>query len=202
VRRQQRAKERADRQRERLRHNMSVESARYAADADIALKQGNVAKAANLYRLALRADPNNAELQEKWESCRAAARRSRATDAFARAQRYLDMGQSTEAAKLFLEAAEAAPTAEHLAYATEAVCIFDASRARDLAMAALDALASEKAGGANFKPKRLGTFHLMIARGFKAAGLTESAKQQAAIASELRPGDVEVRALLKALKVK
>jgi hypothetical protein len=66
----------------------------------------------------------------------------------------------------------------------------------------LDALTVELATGQSFKPKKLASMRMMIARGFWSAGLKESAKQQALQAKELRPDDLEVRALLKAMKVK
>lgn len=202
VRRQQRAQARADRNRAALRAKMAEEAERLAADARGAEEAGNMAKAANLYRLALRADPRNLELEAAWARCRDRARETRANDAFARAMQYTDMGQSQEAGKLFIEAAQAHPTAEHLAHAVEAVRHTDQAKARDYALAALDALRQDHVDGKQRKPHDLGALHILIARGFLAAGLKESARQQALVAQSLRPDDIEVRALLKSIKVK
>jgi hypothetical protein len=72
-------------------------------------------------------------------------------------------------------------------------------------MAALDALGTEQPASGK-KPKRktaeVAAIHVMIGRAFLAAGQKESAKQQALVAQENRPDDPDVRALLKALKVK
>jgi hypothetical protein len=109
---------------------------------------------------------------------------------------------------LLVEAAEADPTAEHLAFAADAIKVKDHVRARDLALAALDALGvSEAKANADKTVTRrkaawLGQLHLMIGRAFLAAGQKQTAKQQALIAERYCPDDMEVRALLKACKAK
>lgn len=208
MRRHNRAQDRARRQRERLQQRMLAQADRYRADAEVAEGSGNDARAANLYRLALRADPHNALYRAKWEETRARARKTRAADAFMKAQSFLELGKSEEATPLLVEAAEADPTAEHLAYAADAIKAKDNVRARDLALAALDALGKSEARSnddktvTRRKAAKLGQLHLMIGRAFLAAGQKQTAKQQALVAERYCPDDPEVRALLKACKAK
>ena len=210
IRREQRAQARARRQRERFQKRMLSQADRYRADAEQAEAQKNFARAANLYRLALRADPHNTLYKAKWEETRGIARKARAADAFTNAQTLLDMGKTEEATPLLVEAAEADPTAEHLAFAADAIRMHDKGRARDLAMSALDALQSSEARAKSEdekklkprKPAKLGQLHLMIGRAFLAAGQKQTAKQQATLAQGYLPDDLEVRALLKACKAK
>lgn len=203
VRRQQRASARAERRKGELQKRMASEAKRMEAEADAAAGEGNLARAANLYRLALRAAPNDAALTKKWEDARSVARKKRGEEAFARARGFMEVGQSAEAKGLFTEAAEADPTAEHLAYAADIVRLEDKARAREFAMAALDALGAEQAAGeTKLRPKAKAALHLKVGRAFLSAGQKSSAMEQANIAGELRPDDPEVRALLKACKAK
>ena len=208
MRRHMRAQDRARRQRERLQDRMLAQADRYRVDAEVAEQRSNDARAANLYRLAMRADPHNPHYRAKWEETRNRARKTRAADAFAKAHSFLELGKSEEAMPLLVEAAEADPTAEHLAFAADAIRTTDTVRARDLALAALDALGISEAKANNDKnvtrrkAARLGQLHLMIGRAFLAAGQKHTAKQQATIAEKYCPDDPEVRALLKACKAK
>jgi tetratricopeptide (TPR) repeat protein len=208
MRRAHRAQDRARRRRERLQERMLAQADRYRVDAEEAEQKGNDARAANLYRLALRADPHNPLYEAKWQQTRHRARKTRAADAFAKAQSFLELGKSEDAMPLLVEAAEADPTAEHLAFAADAIKVKDHVRARDLALAALDALGvSEAKANADKTVTRrkaawLGQLHLMIGRAFLAAGQKQTAKQQALIAERYCPDDMEVRALLKACKAK
>ena len=209
MRRHDRAQDRARRQRERLQQRMLAQADRYRAYAEVAEQSGNDARAANLYRLAMRADPHNALYRAKWDETRKRARKTRAADAFMKAHSFLELGKSEEATPLLVEAAEADPTAEHLAFAADAIKTKDNVRARDLALAALDALGRSEAKAhaddktvTRRKAARLGQLHLMIGRAFLAAGQKATAKQQASIAEKYCPDDPEVRALLKACKAK
>ncbi len=208
MRRHNRAQDRARRQRDRLQQRMLAQADRYRADAEVAEGSGNDARAANLYRLAMRADPHNALYRAKWEETRTRARKTRAADAFVKAQSFLELGKSEEATPLLVEAAEADPTAEHLAFAADAIKTRDNVRARDLALAALDALGKSEARAnddktvTRRKAAKLGQLHLMIGRAFLAAGQKQTAKQQALVAEKYCPDDPEVRALLKACKAK
>lgn len=201
-RRQRRAEERARRERERVVAERREEAARYRRQAEAAAADEKWAAAANFYRLALRADPTDVELQARWQEVREHAKRERAAAAFARGRSFVEIGQLTEAAALLVEAAEAHPTVEHLAHAADAVRRSDAVKARNFALAAFDALQRELASGASTrKPAEQVSLHLMIGRAFLAAGQTESARHQAMLAEQLRPDDPEIRALLKSIKV-
>ncbi|MEM6290357.1 MAG: hypothetical protein AAGA54_03800 [Myxococcota bacterium] len=201
-RREARAKARADRQRAALQSKMHDESAQMLADAEAAEKAGNLARASNLYLLASRADPGNEEIAAKWEAVRRTARQKRGAEVYHRAQSYLDLGQSGEALPLLLEAADADPTAEHLAHAAFAVRTSDAAKARNLAMGALEALRTDEINGVKRKPKATAKLHIQIGYAFLAVGQISTAQSQANLAAKLRPDDQDVRALLKACKAK
>jgi len=202
VRREERARARAQRQRGALRAKMQAEATSMLQAAEAAEKEGNLAKAANLYLLAKRADPGNEVLEQKWEAVRTAAREKRGAEAYARAQQRLDLGQFADALPWLLEAAEAMPTAEHLAHAAFAVREGDPNMGRDLAMRALEALRSNQATGAKTRPAEAVRLHVWIGHAFLAAGQTSTAKAQAEHALQHRPEDPDVRALLKACKAK
>jgi len=202
LRRRERAERRADQSRERARQELRGRADAFVRDAQEAETAGNLARAANFYRLALQSDPNNVELEGRWEACRAAARRTRAVEAHAQAQKHLEFGQTREAALLLVEAADADPTLRHLVDACDAMLELDPTRARDYAMAAFDALVTARAAGIEYRPAELAGMHVKIGRAFLAVGQKESARQQAVAARDLRPDDPEVRALLKSLKVK
>ncbi len=201
-RREERTRVRAHRQREALHAKMQKEASAMLDEAEAAEKAGNLAKAANLYLLATRADPANEKLGAKWEGARRAARDKRGTEAYARAQQRLDLGQYSEALPWLLEAAQAKPTAEHLAHAAFAVREGDPNMGRDLAMRALEALRSSEASGDKVRTAEAVRLHVWIAYAFLAAGQVSTARAQAEHVSKLRPDDPDVRALLKACKAK
>jgi tetratricopeptide (TPR) repeat protein len=199
-RRQTRAAERIESERKRFEASKRSEAQRLRAEAEAAERAGELAKAANLYRLALQCAPDDAELRGRWQACRNAARAKRAASAFSRAISLVEIGQSAEAMRSFVEAADAHPTAEHLAHAAEALGSIDPVKARDYAMAALEALGTDAEKVGKSAAQR-GLLHLMIGRAFLAAGQRESARQQALVAQGLRPNDAQVRALLNSTKV-
>jgi len=192
---------RARRQRERLQHSVREKIEAFLRDASAAEGAGNLASAANIYRLALQLHPGDAEIRGHWERCRDEARRRRAEEAFSRAMMYRDIGHSVEALPLLVEAAEAHPTVLHLAWAAEAVGATDPVKARDFALQAMDRLAGEpETVRTARKPSELAAVHVMLARAFVAAGQMHTAREQAKNAEALRPGDPEVKALLKSIK--
>ncbi len=202
VRREERTRQRATRQRDALVGRMKAEAAVMLQNAMAAEAAGNLAQAANLYLLATRADPGNATLTAKWKAVRKTAREKRGAEAYVRAQQRLDLGQVAEAIPWLLEAADAMPTAEHLAHAAYMVRAEDPTNARNLAMGALEAMRASEAGGTALKPSVSVRLHIWIGHAFLAAGQVSTATQQAQLAASMRPDDAEVRALLKACKAK
>lgn len=204
ARRDARRRERAAAQRGRVLANLAGRVQGHLADAEHAESKGNLAAAANHYRLALRVDPNQADVKAKWEAVRDKARKERAKEAFSRANSYLDVGQSTEALPLFVEAADADPTPEHLAKAADLLRTTDVAQARELAIKALNALNRDVAQEGAKTPAvgKLVDIHLMLGRTFRDAGQKKTAKAQAKIAGGLAPDNPEVRALLNSIKVK
>lgn len=204
-RRSARAAARADRERQRAHNAARRKIDEYLQAARKAEDDENLARAANNYRLALQFAPNDSQIRADWERTRAGAQQSRAKDAFSRAQRYRDLGHRAEAAPLFLEAAQADPTAEHLAYAADAMRDRDQNQARDLAIAALRSLTAQTGDGNEKTPRmragQIADLRVLIARAFIAAGQAQSARQQLLLVAEVRPKDPEVPALLKSLKV-
>jgi len=202
ARRTERTRVRAQRKRDTLRTKMQAEANSMLSAAEAAEKDGNLAKAANLYLLATRADPGNEELEAKWASVRRIAREKRGADAYAKAQQGLEMGQLAEALPWLLEAAEASPTAEHLAHAAFSVRQGDPNAARDLAMRALEALRMLESSGKKVRSSDGARLRVWIGHAFLAASQVSTATAQAEQAARLRPDDAEVRALLKACKAK
>ncbi|MEM6994764.1 MAG: J domain-containing protein [Myxococcota bacterium] len=204
ARRKARMRDRAQAQRGRVIANLAGRVKQHIADAEKAERLGNLPAAANHYRLALRVDPNMPDVKAKWEKVRSTARRERAKEAFSRANSYLELGQSSEALPLLVEAADADPTLEHLAHAADLLRSVDAARARELAMQALNALNRDDKDqkGRPRSGAALAELHLMIGRAFLDAGQKKTAKAQAEAAQELAPDNPQVRALLKSIKVK
>lgn len=196
-----RAEQRVVRERERIASAAQTKVAEYLQGAADAEAMENYARAANNYRLALQLAPDDQDIRRRWEETRWIARRKRAKDAFARACTYVEVGHGNEAVPLFLEAADADPTLEHLAHAADAVRDRDPGRARNLAIEALRLLTENERGGAPLKPHLAADLRMMIARAFLAAGQIESARQQILLVQSVRPKDPEARALLKSLKV-
>lgn len=203
-RRKARATQRARAQRGRVLANLAGRVGQHIKDAEKAENAGNHAAAANHYRLALRVDPNNADVKAKWDKVRTAARKERAKEAFSRALSYLELGQSDDALPLFVEAADADPTSEHLANAAELLRATDIERAREMAMGALNAL-SRELSDQKAKPKgpgRVAELRMMIARTFRDAGQFKTARAQAKAAVDLVPDLPQARALLNSIKKK
>ncbi len=201
-RRAQRATERADRERQRLAKARQGKIDELMAAAVEAEGVENFARAANNYRLALQIDPSDEHIRTRWESVRTRARRIRAKDAFSRACTLVELGHGAEATPLFVEAADADPSAEHLAWAADAVREQDSVKAREFAMAALRVMGEggDKAS-AKRRPNVEADLRLKIGRAFLAAGQAQSARQQAVLVQRLRPQDPQARALLKSAKV-
>lgn len=200
-RREARATHRAQRQRVRLAEAVQAKVSAYVQAAIEAEGKDNYAQAANNYRLALQLDPNDTQIRARWQEVRTIARHRRAKDAFAQACSYVEVGHPADAMSLFLEAAEADPTVEHLAHAADAVREQDPGRARDLAINALRRLAEGKTGAASMRPAVVAELRLMIGRAFLSAGQAQSAREQARLVLKLRPGDPGARALLNSAKV-
>ena len=200
ARRQTRAAERLQAERERFEAAKHAEADAHIAEARAAEKAGALGKAANLYRMALQCRPDDVETERAWQACLARARSERAADAFTRALASMEIGRHGEASKWFVEAAEAVPTAEHLAHAADAMRTRDPVKARAFAMAALEALGASPPADTG-KAAQRGALHLMVARAFLAAGQRESAREQALVALRLRPHDKQIRALLNSIKV-
>lgn len=201
-RRQRRAEMRAARERLAVRKRMQEAAETHMRDAEAALVEGNLARAANAYRLALQCDPDSETLRQRWKECRQEAQRRRAEEAYRHGRRHLEVGQPREALPLLVEAAQADPRLEYLVAAADVLLDVDAAQARDFAMAAFDALVTAKARGEEPPAPKLAAMHVTIGRAFFAVGQKESAKQQALAARHLRPDDPDVRALLKALNLK
>jgi hypothetical protein len=163
--------------------------------------QGNMAAAANFFRLAMDLDPSRKEYHQLWQSCLGVARAARAEAAFAKATRMIETGQGAEAAHLLVEAAEANPTAEHLSFAADAIAGSDPPKARAYALRALDALAMAEAMGQKWSDEVRVAFHLRVARAFVAAGQLHTAAQQVEEVRRRRPDHPELDALLKAVKL-
>jgi len=202
-----RTRNRASAQRDRVIANLTHRAAQHVQDAERAELAGNLPAAANHYRLSLRVNPDQPDVKEKWEAVRTKARVIRAKEAFSRGNAYLELGQSEEALPLLVEAADADPTIEHLALAADLLRTVDAPRARELAMAALNALSLEGSQEAAPKKKPRTTqqmveLHLMLGRAFLSAGQKKTAAVQAQLAQRLAPEDPQVRALLNSAKVK
>jgi len=202
ARRHERATKRAARQRDALDAAVRVQHDGYVQEAMAAEQLGNLARAANAWRLALQLVPQDATLRDNWQRCLEIARSKRATEAFNRALTMREIGQHAEAVPLLVEAAVAHPTAENLAYAAEAVAARDKPRGRQFALGALEALRAEEIAGTN---KRRGAdlarLHVMLARAFLAVGQQHTAREQAMIADRHRPNDAEIRALLNSIKL-
>jgi curved DNA-binding protein CbpA len=198
----ERRRERARAGEQRLRTKLDAQLEENLAAAIEARAAGNLARAANFFRLALQSDPHNEEIRARWEETRTLARKERAKVAFSRALQFAEYGQSNEAIPLFTEAADADPTTDHLAHAAEAVRGTEPLRARTYALEALGALNVETASKTTRDPTSIARLRIMIARAFAAAGQTKTALEQAQLAEAALPGDPEVRSLLKSLKVK
>lgn len=202
ARRHERATRRAARQREALDAAMRVQLDAYVQEAVAAEQAGNLARAANAWRLALQLVPQDATLRDNWHRCLEVARSKRAAQAFERAMTLREIGQAAEAVPLLVEAAVAHPTVDNLVHAAEAIAPKDKAQARQFALGALEALRAEDIAGTNKRrPTDLARLHIMLARAFLAVGQQHTAREQASIADRHRPGDPEIRALLNSIKL-
>ncbi|MEM7158294.1 MAG: J domain-containing protein [Myxococcota bacterium] len=192
---------RNERQRQRIATATLTKVQEHLAAATEAEGEENYARAANNYRLALQLSPDDPDIRRRWEDSRQIARQGRAKGAFARACSLVEVGHFAEALPLFLEAADADPTLEHLAHAADAVREQDVGKARDLAMRALQLLTENETSDAPLRPNAVADLRMMVARAFLAAGQGQSAREQALLVQRVRPKDPQARALLKSIKV-
>jgi hypothetical protein len=162
---------------------------------------GRFGAAASLWRLAKEADPSAEEYHARWQAALTSARVTRAHQAFSQATALRKMGDHEAAAGLFVDAAEANPTAQHLAEAAYAIREKDAVKARNFAMSALDASIAAQQSGKPLSVAERGRVHLCAAAAFLAAGQQHSARQQVGEARALIPDDEELKRLLKSMKL-
>jgi hypothetical protein len=198
--REQRDRERKVRQRDRMNAQRRQQARNHADQAEAELGAGKHASAATSFRLAHTLDPDNEEYEQKWRECLAIARRHRADTAFERGREALRLGRSEDAARLFTEAAEADPNLRNLTEAAAVVSEIDPGRAREFALAALEALQSAPAQGHKVDDKTAARTHHACARAFLAAGQQHSAREQAERAHALAPTE-STRALLNTIKL-
>ncbi len=187
----------------RIRAELEATVRKHRRAAEKAHAEGDLDRAANLFRLALQADPDNEELRGLWESTRHAARKTRAFAAFKEAQSRTAGGKQNEAIAFYCDAADLEPSAKHLAHAAHACAVSDANRARDYALSALDALkrAVQQPDIRDADRRESGRLYLVVARAFVTMGQTASAKTAIAHAQTLLPDQREVAELQKQLKV-
>ena len=169
--------------------------------AVVATRAGDSTRAANLLRLAVALAPDEALYRDLWQQNLAMARQLRAQQCFERGKRAEEFGQTAEAAQWYIEAAQAHPTAIHLAHAAGSVAQQDPATARNLALEALEQMRAAENRGEKFSDEQAARIHMFAARAFRAAGQLASARQQADLASKRQPDDPAVRALLNAMKV-
>lgn len=198
---------RADRDRERkLRiRDRAVDKRREqaSAHAEQALREqeaGRFGTAATLFRLAHEQDSKNADYEQQWRENLAIARRQRGEASFAQGQEARKAGRLQDAARLFADAADADPTLRNLAEATGAMAEVDATRARELALAALEGLQQAQARGVALDDRTVAGVHQACAKAFLAAGQLASAKEQAERAHALAPNP-QTRTLLNSIKL-
>lgn len=198
---------RAERDRERQRRsreralNIRRKQAREKADAaQIELDAGNHGKAATLFRMAHEFDPTNAVYEGAWRETLAVARRKRAANYLAQGRELVLTGRNRDAARFFVEAANAEPTMQNLAEAAVVHADFDPETAHEFAMRALEALRRAKVQGVLIDDTTASQVHVSCARAFLAAGQMASAGEQAKLAHELAPTK-QTRALLNSAKL-
>jgi tetratricopeptide (TPR) repeat protein len=176
-------------------------AAQYAEQARAEEADGRFGAAASLWRLAKEADPSADEYHSRWQAALTSARVTRAHHAFAQATALRKVGDVEAAARLFIDAAEANPTAQHLAEAAYVIRETDAVRARNFAMSALDAGIAAQQSGKPLTAGERGRVHLCAAAAFLAAGQQHSARQQVGEARALIPDDEDLKRLLKSMKL-
>ncbi|MFV8756795.1 hypothetical protein ACNOYE_40140 [Nannocystaceae bacterium ST9] len=198
--REARDRERKHRLRDRMNAQRRQQARNHAEQAEAELVAGKHAGAATFFRLAHTLDPDNAEYEQKWRECLTIARRHRAEACFERAREAQKLGRGDDAARLFTEAADADPSLRNLTEAAATVAEFDPQRAREFALAALEALLAAPSHGLTIDERSASRTHQACARAFLSAGQLHSAREQAERAHALTPND-QTRALLNAIKL-
>lgn len=164
------------------------------------LKAKRPGAASSLFRLAMDMDPHNEEYQEHWQRSLAEARVKRSEKAFEMARQYEEMGRLAEAAHYYVEAAEANANPRYLGQAALMIREDDPSKARDLALRALDGIMAAEKSGKPIPAKDAGSVHAMCGYVFLATGQLHSAKEQAEAATILLGETDNVKALRAAIK--
>ncbi len=198
--RRRRDEKRKRRQRGRLADGMKSKAREHYDMGIVALGQEKYASAANHFRMAKQLDRGEPEYEERWQHALGIARQQRAEAAFGRAEQLEEMGHPPDAIALFVEAAEAHGSPNHLSHAAFAIRDQDPGRAREFALRALDALAKADGEGVKMSPLARAEFHIRLARAFHAAGQKNSALEQAKIAETHAPEAPVVKTLLKSLR--
>jgi curved DNA-binding protein CbpA len=198
--REQRDRERKHRLRDRMNDQRHQQARTHADQAEAELAAGKHGAAATFFRLAHTLDPDRTEYEQKWRESLATARRQRAELCFDRGREALRSGRIDDAARLFTEAADADPNLRNLSEAAGVVAETDPARARELALAALEALQGAPSQGLKIDSKTAARTHHACARAFLAAGQLHSAREQAERAHALAPTE-QTRALLNTIKL-
>lgn len=198
--REARDRERKHRVRDRMNDQRRQQARTHGEQAEAELAAGKHASAATFFRLAHTLDPDRDEYEHKWRECLAIARRHRAETCYERGREALKMGRIDDAARLFTEAAEADPSLRNLSEAAAVVGDSDPQRAREFALAALEALQSAPSQGLAVDDRSAARTHQACARAFLAAGQLHSAREQAERAHALAPTE-QTRALLNTIKL-
>jgi curved DNA-binding protein CbpA len=201
----QQARAERDRERQLRIRDRAVDKRRDQASqhAEQALREqesGRHGTAATLFRLAYEQDPTNAAYEQQWRESLAIARRQRAEATYVQAQEARKAGRSHDAARLFAEAAEADPTLRNLSDATAMMAEVDPTRARELAMTALESVQQAQAHRVALDDRSVAAVHHACAKAFLAAGQLASAKEQAERAHALAPTN-QTRTLLNSIKL-
>jgi tetratricopeptide (TPR) repeat protein len=124
----------------------------------------------------------------------------RAELTFAQGQDARKSGRFHDAARLLAEAAEADPTLRNLAEATNAMADVDPTRARELALSALESLQQAQAHGVALDDRTRANVHHSCGKAFLAVGQLASAREQAERAYALVPSE-RTRTLLNSIKL-
>ncbi len=172
----------------------------YASEANDAIEAGRHGNAASLFRLAMEMDPDEPAYEQRWRECLAIARAQRAELSYERAKQARAAGRNDEAARQFAEAADADPSLRNTTDAAAALAEYDPQRAREFALAALEALEAGRSRGQRYDERTLVRTHLACARAFLAAGQVHTAREQAERAHALAPSE-HTRALLNAINL-
>ncbi len=187
--------ERKHRLRERVANQRRQQAKSHADEGEAELAAGKHASAATFFRLAYSLDSDNSEYEHKWRECLAIARRQRAEFCFEHGREALKQGRPVDAARLLSEAADADPSLRNLVEAASVVAEVNPARARDFALAALEALHA-----AAVDDKTSARTYFACARAFLAAGQLHSAREYAERSHALVASE-QTRALLNSIKL-